>query len=431
VKLLGLLLLGLLLFPAQAAAHPLGNFTVNHYHGITVHPDRVTVRAVVDTAEIPTLQERPEEVDDYASRECAALSRATTVEVDGRSVPVEVRSSAVEFPPGDAGLPTTRLTCVVESPTSGSTVAVRAGYRDDRIGWREMTAVGDGVALLDPPVPDVSVTSELRTYPDDLLSDPLDVRSVVLKVGPGTSPPASRSTTSMLTTATDTFTSFAGAHDLTPPVGVPAVLLSLVLGASHAALPGHGKTVIAAYLAGRAGSPRDALVVGATITLTHTAGVLVLGLLISATSAVAADSVLRWLGVISGLLVAAIGISLLRASRRHPVTHGHGHGHGHTTRTTLIGMGVAGGLVPSPSALVVLLGAVALGRTWFGVLLVVGYGLGMAATLTAVGLLLARLRDRLAAVERLRDRFTALPTITAAFVLVVGVGLAVRAGSGL
>jgi ABC-type nickel/cobalt efflux system permease component RcnA len=433
VKLLGLLLLGLLLLPAQAAAHPLGNFTVNHYHGITVHPDRVTVRAVVDTAEIPTLQERLAEVGDYASRECAALSRATTVEVDGRPVPVEVRSSAVEFPPGDAGLPTTRLTCVVEAPTSGSTVAVRTAYRDDRIGWREMTAVGDGVALLDPPVPDVSVTSELRTYPDDLLSDPLDVRSVVLKVGPGTSPPASRSTTSMLTTATDTFTSFAGTHDLTPLVGVLAVLLSLVLGASHAALPGHGKTVIAAYLAGRAGTPRDALVVGATVTLTHTAGVLVLGLLISATSAVAADSVLRRLGVVSGLLVAAIGISLLRTSRRHPVAHGHGHGHGHghTTRTTLIGMGVAGGLVPSPSALVVLLGAVALGRTWFGVLLVVGYGLGMAATLTAVGLLLVRLRDRLAAVERFRDRFTALPTITATFVLVVGIGLAVRAGSGL
>lgn len=90
-------------------------------------------------------------------------------------------------------------------------------------------------------------------------------------------------------------------------------------------------------------------------------------------------------------------------------------------------MGVAGGLVPSPSALVVLLGAIALGRTWFGVLLVVGYGLGMAATLTAVGLLLVRLRDRLAAVERFRDRFTALPAITAGLVLVVGLGLTARA----
>jgi ABC-type nickel/cobalt efflux system permease component RcnA len=447
VLLLGLLL-GLLLFPGQAAAHPLGDFTVNHYHGITVHPDRVTVRAVVDTAEIPTLQERPAEVADYASRECAALSRATSIEVDGRAVPVEVRSSAVEFPPGDAGLPTTRLTCVVEAGASGSTVAVRAGYRDDRVGWREMTAVGDGVALLDPPVPAVSVTGELRQYPDDLLSDPLDVRSVVLEVGAGSSAPVAGTAvggSSLLGTATRAFTSFVGVRDLTPLVGVLAVLLSLVLGAGHAALPGHGKTVIAAYLAGRAGTPRDALVVGATVTLTHTAGVLALGLLISATSAVAGDAVLRWSGVVSGLLVAAIGAALLRTSltslrQRRPalVAHGHGHGHGHgdghgrghghgVGRSGLIGMGVAGGLVPSPSALVVLLGAVALGRTWFGVLLVLGYGLGMAATLTAVGLVLVRLRDRLAAAERLRDRFTALPVITATLVLTVGAGLVLRA----
>ena len=455
MKLLGLVLPGLSLFasslfPAQAGAHPLGDFTVNHYHGITVRPDRVTVRAVVDTAEIPTLQERPAEVRDYAARECAALSRATSVEVDGRAVPVEVRSSAVEFPPGDAGLSTTRLTCVVEAVASGSTVAVRAGYREDRVGWREMTAVGDGVALLDPPVPAVSVTGELREYPDDLLADPLDVRSVVLEVGAGSSAPVVGTAvggtavggSSLLGAATRTFTSFAGVRDPTPLVGVLAVLLSLVLGAAHAALPGHGKTVIAAYLAGRAGTPRDALVVGATVTLTHTAGVLVLGLLISATSAVAGGAALRWSGVVSGLLVAVIGVGLLRASLRerrpalvghghgHRPGHGHGHGHG-VGRTGLIGLGVAGGLVPSPSALVVLLGAVALGRTWFGVLLVLGYGLGMAATLTAVGLLLVRLRDRLVSVERLRDRFTALPVITAALVLLVGVGLVLRAGAGL
>ncbi len=100
-------------------------------------------------------------------------------------------------------------------------------------------------------------------------------------------------------------------------------------------------------------------------------------------------------------------------------------------------MGIAGGLVPSPSALVVLLGAIALGRTWFGVLLVLGYGLGMAATLTAVGILLVRLRDRMDrlpfqglrhGLERLQRW---LPTLTATLVLVVGLGLAVRAAAGL
>src|SRR5207248_1135201 len=85
----------------------------------------------------------------------------------------------------------------------------------------------------------------------------------------------------------------------------------------------------------------------------------------------------------------------------HPHEHehedGHGQGHEHRPRQRLglVGMGVAGGLVPSPSALVVLLGAIALGRTWFGVLLVVAYGLGMAATLTGAGLVLLRARRAL------------------------------------
>ena len=117
--------------------------------------------------------------------------------------------------------------------------------------------------------------------------------------------------------------------------------------------------------------------------------------------------------------------------------HGHGHGHGYG-RVGLVGLGVAGGLVPSPSALVVLLlGAVALGRTWFGVLLVLGYGLGMAATLMAAGLLLVRLRDRLErlAANRLGQRLSrvtaALPMVTAGLVLVVGLGLAARAAVGI
>jgi nickel/cobalt exporter len=103
----------------------------------------------------------------------------------------------------------------------------------------------------------------------------------------------------------------------------------------------------------------------------------------------------------------------------------------------LIGMGIAGGLVPSPSALVVLLGAIGLGRTWFGVLLVIGYGVGMAATLTAVGLLLVRLRIRLDDVTLQRfgtagQRLTVItPILTAMLVLLVGIGLTVRAAAPL
>ena len=89
------------------------------------------------------------------------------------------------------------------------------------------------------------------------------------------------------------------------------MLLALVLGAAHAALPGHGKTVMAAYIAGRRGRPRDALTVGAIVTLTHTGGVLVLGLLLTTTAGLAGEVVLGWLGVASGILVAAVGAAML------------------------------------------------------------------------------------------------------------------------
>jgi ABC-type nickel/cobalt efflux system permease component RcnA len=101
-------------------------------------------------------------------------------------------------------------------------------------------------------------------------------------------------------------------------------------------------------------------------------------------------------------------------------------------------MGFAGGMVPAPSALVVLLGAIALGRTWFGVVLVVAYGLGMAVTLTAAGLLLVRARrvldvraarrvgdGRLAAVVRV------LPLATSSLIVVVGLYLAARGAAQL
>jgi ABC-type nickel/cobalt efflux system permease component RcnA len=230
-------------------------------------------------------------------------------------------------------------------------------------------------------------------------------------------------------------------------LAVLAVLLALLLGAGHAALPGHGKTVLAAYLAGRAGRPRDALVIGATVTATHTGGVLLVGLLLSTSTALAGDRLLGYLGVASGVLIVAVGLGMLTGAMRrrssHPHHHDHDHDHDHSHhhdraggRLGLAGIGVAGGLVPSPSALVVLLAAVGLGRAAFGVLLVIAYGLGMAATLTAAGLLLLAVQRRVTRtsgrLSRLATRLPrAAPLVTSGLVVLIGVGLAVRAGAGL
>lgn len=454
---------------APASAHPLGNFTVNHYNGITVRPDRIDDLAVVDSAEIPTLQARAtrDTSPDGVARSCADVGSHVAVTVDGHRVTWAVTSSALVFPPGAAGLPTSRLTCTLSAPYSaGKSVAVSDDQDPDRIGWQEITADGVGVQLSGSTVPTRTISDELRHYPNDLLASPLDVRNASFSIGSGRSAavdapvgfvvsgagPASRAL-QQLNTEVD---SLIGERHLTVGVAALAIVLSVVLGASHAALPGHGKTVMAAYMAGRGGGIRDAVVVGATVTATHTSGVIVLGLLLSASAGLAGENLLAWLGVISGLLIASIGAGLLRTAWRSRAGHkhddSHAHGHSHTAdhhhhglaahaphrprRRALIGMGIAGGLVPSPSALVVLLGAVALGRTALGIALVLAYGLGMAATLTAAGLALVKLGHRMRPGRHVRFA-TAIgwlsrsaPVATASLVLLVGLGLTLRSLSG-
>ncbi|MEO3924313.1 hypothetical protein ABGB07_10695 [Micromonosporaceae bacterium B7E4] len=527
--------------PRPAGAHPLGNFSVNQSAAVELRPDRVAVAAEVDLAELPTVQESvtvdsdgdgsasgPERAA-YATAGCAGLARGFEVTVAGRRLGWTVGDTAFEYASGAAGLPTSRLRCRLTADAllgSATTVEIVNRYRVDRVGWRELTAVGSGVRIVDSPLPVASVSEGLRAYPEDLLSSPLDVRAARLRVEPGadlgvpggggqrggagprggaaagpgaaTVDGASASASGESSTvagwtadAERRLRDLVGSRQLTPLVGSLAVLLALVLGAAHAALPGHGKTVMAAYLAGRAGRPRDAVAVGATVTLTHTGGVLVLGLLLTTVAGLVGETVLGWLGVVSGGLIAVVGSSMLldlvrrrrarsavdhhrththahahdRANAHtrehahgHDDTHGHGHDdthahrhddtHGHgagrhhhhrhgPSRLGILGLGVSGGLVPSPSALVILLGAIGLGRTGFGVLLVVGYGAGMAATLTAAGLLVVRLRERWDQ-RRRRDRLTrrwrrlaalssAAPLGTAGLVLVVGLVLAGRA----
>ncbi len=463
-----------------ADAHPLGNFTINHYDGLQLRPDRILNTAVVDAAEIPTAQLASTVDSDgdghasdaeraaYGQQRCTALASALQLTVSGARVPFGVDASAFGYRAGVAGLNTARLTCRLSAPadlTAPATVRFVDDFDAARIGWHEITATADGVHVEDSPVPSRSISDELRRYPNDLLSSPLDVRAVTLKVRPGRGAAtisgaqdgvaAPGISSRAVGAVTATFNGLVGRPDLTLGVGLLAVGLAFVLGASHALLPGHGKTIMAAYLAGRAGSARDAVLVGATVTATHTAGVLVLGLALTVSASLAGDAVLAWLGVLSGLLVAALGAGLLTSAIRrgghshshghaHDDRHGHAHGdnghrHDHTparvSRRGLVGLGVAGGLVPSPSALVVLLAAIALGRTVFGVLLVLAYGLGMAATLTVAGLILVRVRDRLKAragagrrpMAWLSDRWVrAMPFATACLVVVVGLGLASR-----
>ena len=259
------------LAPATAAsAHPLGNFTVNHYDGITVRSDAVDVFAVVDAAEIPTAQQRSTvdtnhdgtlegtERAAFASHACAQVADHEVLTVAGARVSLTTTSSSYALRSGAAGLHTSRLQCRLHADVAGSDHDRRVTLTDDyaavRIGWHEITATADGVHLVNSPVPATSVSDELLHYPNDLLSSPLDVRSASLDVAPGAgrstfakqlaSVPGAGPIARIVERLDRTFSGLAGARHLTLGVGMLAVLVSVLLGATHAALPGHGKTVM-------------------------------------------------------------------------------------------------------------------------------------------------------------------------------------------
>jgi len=588
--------LSLLTAPA-ASAHPLGNFTVNYYTGIRAEPSAVVLDLVVDRAEIPTLQalpdakigQQPAGAEDWKARECAALAAQAVLTVGGRPQTLSVTFTRLEVLPGVAGLATSRLECTAGTSanldTVGSTVTYEAAPTGGRVGWHEVTARGEGVTLVDSTVPADSPSKQLTAYPQDLLTSPLSQRTATFTVRAGSGQtaeakpagPMSSSPIYGLDRLTTVYTGLVSRTSLTPGYALLALLLSIVLGAMHAFAPGHGKTLMAAYLVGREGTWRQAAVIGISVTVTHTIGVLLLGIALSAAAIAAPEQVYPWLGLISGVLLTVVGLTLLRSARgghnhgpgghtHGPAPHSHGpeghihersapqtarqtltagkprpslltvaaaaprterdrdhghhhdhdgpdhdhdhdgpvhdhghdgpdhdhdhdgpvhdhghdgpvhdhghdgpdHDHGHdgpdhdhvhdhshdvveSSRRRRRGMlstgrlavvGLVGGMVPSPSALLVLLGGIALGRAWFGAILVFAYGAGMAAALVGTGLFLVAARDRL---ERWNGQRTGralpgqavvlrwtrrLPVLTAMTVIVAGLWIAVSSVAG-
>src|SRR5262245_5565769 len=479
--------------PAEATSvprHPVGNETINQSVNVRVQSHHVLIDYVLDVAELPAYSlcrqqfgsegcnPDPSQASRMAREECDYDAGFMRLELpDGRKPVFRPTASAVVFLAGSGGLSTLRLTCafVADVDLHGETLLRFSNDAYfDTIGVREVNAVGDGATLVSTDVGSVSPTQRLTTFPISVLRNPPDVREARLLVRPGgprvagttTTPAAKGGATRVEGGKVDAlsraFTGLVDHRRLTALFAVGALLVAIGLGAAHAVAPGHGKTMMAAYLVAEHGSLRQAAAVGLTVTATHTVGVLVLGVVLSASTAVAPSQLYPWLGLVSGVLVVAVGAGLVRrAWRGHAHAHGdshhhhgdrhgpnsddqHSHGDSHHQHPhdraglpglrSLLGMGIAGGLAPSPSAVVVLLGGMAIGRPWFGVLLVIAYGLGMALTLTAAGFALVRVRDAVARRGR-SIRFPlllhALPRITAVAVVVIGVVIAGRSGLAL
>jgi nickel/cobalt transporter (NicO) family protein len=425
-----LAVLALLALPAVASAHPLGNFSVNHIAQVSVSPDRVDVRYILDQAEIPTFQERGVPDAAVLARKQAEVRKRLVLTVDGKPVPLRAAGqTSISHPPGAGGLRTTRveipLTAAVSAPRR---VAVRDGTFPGRVGWHAVVPLpGRGTAVRSD-VPAADPTGGLRRYPQDSLSSPAAVRAATLSVAPGTgtlAAPDGPRTTAGGDSRDDVLS--RAFSDAAAGQGVLVLLLltAFAWGALHALSPGHGKAMVAAYLVGTRGTARHAVALGATVTITHTAGVFLLGLVaLGLSEYVLPEDLYPWLNLVSGLLVVGVGAYVLRKNLRGRKHHHHHHHHHHPETLSwrgILAMGTAAGLIPCPSALVVLLGAVAQGEIALGMLMIVAFSLGLAATLTVLGIAVVnagRVLSRLNVPSRI---VTALPAVSA--VLIVGVGL--------
>lgn len=492
-------------FATATLAHPLGNFTVNHFVRLDVGFERIGLRYVVDMAEIPAFQElRAADVDGDGSTSGAELEAyleqmagkyvdGLSLSVDGTRIPLKLTTKKLTTPAGAGGLPTLRAECDYEgmTPAAGASGTHRLRFKNinhrERTGWREIVVHSAfGIAVFDSSAYGNGVTDEIKAYPKDVLAAPLDERVAELSFARGEAPAG---TTALLTRdgrpaggSRDRLAELTVAPEVTPAVALLGLLIAMALGALHAFSPGHGKTVVGAYLIGSRGTPRHAAFLGLMVTITHTIGVFALGLVtLFASQYVVPERLFPILSFVSGGIVVVIGLSLfvrrLRAAlghagpahashdhlqhdpvhddhahvhdlphHEHPhhehagdssVAHPHVHSHGGRAHShlppgadgapvswrSLLALGISGGLLPCPSALVVLLSAISLHRVGYGLLLVVAFSLGLAATLTAIGLafVYAGRFMKLSATASSSRLVRALPAVSAFVIMCVGV----------
>lgn len=453
----------------------MGNFSINHHSTIRVGTTSTAITTIVDFAEIPTLQffqewgldpnapEDPAAAESRVRQLAADLVPQLELTAEGVRLPLSLESVSHEIVDGAAGLRTLRLEMRLTAQwhVSEGTLSFRDGSFEDRIGWKEIVIrSGPGIRFPDGNPFETDRSAALTQYPSDPTIGSPATTMARTRVATGTSE-TSAPLTSVASSGSGGQRVAAGQSALDGilnrrELSVGAILAGLaiafLLGAFHALSPGHGKTLVAAYLVGNRGTAQHALWLGGIVTFTHTVGVFLLGVVtLFASRYVVPEKLYPWIGLVSGLTIVAVAFNLLRQRLGGLIGHAHdgdapGHTHdgsdaghvhgpsGHTheipdriTFRSLVALGVSGGIVPCPSALVVLLSAIALHRLEFGLALITAFSAGLATVLVLIGLLVVRAGAMLQRSGRF-DRWTAVfPVVSAVVIGVIGLGICAQA----
>jgi nickel/cobalt transporter (NicO) family protein len=494
-------------------AHPMGNFSVSHYVHIQVSPSGAAIRHVLDLAEIPTFElyqqwnvsssTSRDALEIKAAKQAREWARNLAFSANGRAVVPHFERASLVIDKGAGDMPIMRISSWLRLPITAGTLEYRDNNYPGRAGWKEVViAAGDGTEILQASHSGTDRSNGLTAYPQDpTVAPPQDLGASLewSVIGPA---PASRHRTPPITTqpaynptpSREPQAAQPRSHTSPVPpqaasagtvvrgdylsrllhrdeIGLDLILAGIAvafgLGAVHALSPGHGKTIVAAYLVGTRGTVRHALFLGGMVTFTHTVSVFLLGLTtLFLSQYVVPEKIYPILGAISGLSIVWIGGMLLykRALKLrrqdssyavHSHSHGHGHAHGHShehagdsahshahglvhdhgdgrphshlpegdvTMGSLIALGASGGLVPCPSALVLLLSSIALGRVGLGMLLLVGFSAGLALVLMGIGVVVLYAKHLLPDSKRAvqHPAFRLIPVVSAAIILCVG-----------
>jgi ABC-type nickel/cobalt efflux system permease component RcnA len=446
------------------SAHPLGNFSVSHYMRFEAVPGGVEMRYAMDLAEIPTLEllrswsmERTsphEDLERKAIEQARQWMIGMAFEIDGKPVKPVFEDADIVISNGAGDLPILRITSRMRIRGDGGRFEYEDHNFEGRAGWKEIViAAAPGVRLESASHSDRDLSQALTAYPPDPRAAPPQdlraefvwradipnttsapaaprhitpatpfIRAIQQPIGPSAPPPAAalpQNAPAGAVIKNDFLSRLLHRQELPWNMVLAALVVAFALGGAHALTPGHGKTIVAAYLVGSRGTLKHAAFLGAMVTLTHTISVFALGLAtLFLFRLIVPERITEILGVISGLSIAIIGAWMLRSrihgarghsgnSHHHPHDHAHDHMHDHhhihdhhhgpgdhshlsegdISWRSLIALAVSGGLAPCESALVLLLSAISIGRVGLGLLLLLSFSLGLAGVLMGIGLI--------------------------------------------
>lgn len=537
-----MVILASVLWTTAAAAHPMGNFAVCHFAAIRPFTEEIRIHYIIDMAEVPTYHELKKidtngdkqytdsELSAYLEKHDELLVSGLDLEIDGERRPLDIRDSNLEIRDGLPGLKIlwfefSLSASVPEKQWPKRTVSYADNNFPDDMGWKEIRVFGSPeTVIIEKSELSPKTSDGLTNYPESLTGDPPLDLSVTFTYGPGSSdelyaldsgaaPDKSEKQLGFSERVMKKFDIFPylEKETLSTRVVIVGIIFAFILGCFHALAPGHGKTLVAAYLVGTKGRPTDALTLGFIVTFTHVAAVLaIFVILLSFWDRLNTEHLYGWLAAASGVVIAGMGLWIIFRNYRgkyiphvhdefgrhvspeelknrpellehssghgphghthshdahhnghshdhdhshdhhsHDHDHSHDHEYGHQRDTgeslsgahtppndsdksrkgvrfiDLLTLGVTGGIVPCPTAIIILFASIGLNRLAFGLILMISFSVGLAFVLIAIGLMIVYTRNF--AESRMKFETSRvigfLPYVSGALVALIGLGI--------